>query len=507
MQKSFFFVLILLLASSFLAGCTVREELRFGAELRDKNPGFTVGTFPVACIVTHPELVKTLNISLVDQNDQEFSLITEDVSTITELTFQDISGGTYVSTCTVCDNHICRSSESGKVLVSIANESIENYEFDLPPTFILGTPIDGTYFLSENPLLVSFSCLANDDVGLTAVSLVSNVSGLFSETFIQTPSKSSHLLVKDLVLKPGRYLWTCRATDTRAQTVVAPVRRFTIGPATPEILPNIEGFDGDTTDFARLDRLTDVPDVVIENTQFGKITFVDNISSLVGVDLSKGIIITQNSITVNSSLYPQLNVPAKLSFYDIDYDPAIEDASVEKDGSTYSVHDLSYDDGTLTFTVGNFSTYKVVITPQGGYNLEETPTEPEPETTTPPTQTSPEPDPQTTDPVEEEVTLNVTEGETGAFVSDESTNATVDGSGQDSQTSGTSSTGTTNNGQSAFKDDTNKSEELIPEDGTVRASSVNPLVLGGLIIAFIAVILLVVWLIKKRSEKMFLKRY
>lgn len=492
MQRLLFMTFLILLVSSILVGCTVREELQYRVELRDRNLGFTVENFTVACIITHPELVDTLNVTLTDQNDQSISIQTTSVSTITEVAFTEVPAGTYQSTCTVCSGDDCRSDTSGSVLVSLEDTPYENYEFDLPPTFILGTPIDGTYFLSERPLLVSFTCLANDDVGLTAVSLVSNVSGLFGETFIQNPSRSSHLLTKDLVLQPGKYLWTCRATDTRAQTVVAPVRSFIIGPATPEVLPNTQGFDGDTTDFSKLDRLTDVPDVVIEDTDFGKITFVDNISTLVGVDFSKGIIITQDSITVNSSLYPQLNVPARLSFYNIQFDEQAEEANIEKDGGTYSVQDLTYEDGTLTFTVGNFSTYTVVITPQGGYNLEENQEEEEEEPE--PIEVVPdEPDPIIEEPVIEEEIVDTTPDNTPDELAAQEN---------------TQETSPQQNTTIPQEQEKNTEPEPIPlEEEDVSTNYFNPLVIVALIVGFVGIIILVIWLIRRNSGGTILRKY
>lgn len=466
----------LLLVSTLLilliTACTVREELQFGVELRDRNLGFTVENFSMACIVTHPELVEHVNITLIDQNDQVITLESDRVETISEIEFSDVPDGTYTSYCTVCDVDECRNSLQGTVLISLEEEVIEDYEFDLPPTFILGTPIDNTYFLSERPLLVSFSCLADDDIGLSAVSLVSNVSGLFGETFIQNPSRSSHLLTKDLVLEPGKYLWTCRATDTRAQTIVAPVRTFTIGPATPEVLPNIEGFDGDTTDFSKLEKLTDVPNVIIEDTDFGKISFVDNISSLVGVDLSKGIIITQDSITVNSSLYPQLNVPARLSFYDIQLDEQTEEANIEKDGETYRVSDLVFENGTLSFTVGNFSTYTVVITPQGGYNLEENEAD---EEIVPKVEETIEPE------VDEDVVEEIVEEpEVIEEIVEEIVEEVVKNNTKPQETP--------------------EPEETLIEQEPITTKYFNPLVLVALIVLFIAVIIVVIWLVRRNGR-------
>ena len=185
MRKNLFLLFLFILIISVFTGCTVREELQLNVELRDKNLGFTVNEFSLTCIVSHPELASTLTVSLIDQNEQEYSALVSEINTVSEAVFTDMHSGTYTSTCTVCDGENCRTSEAGTVLISLEEEDVEDYEFDLPPSFVLGTPVDKTYFLSEQELLVSFSCLANDDIGLTAVSLVSDVSGLFSETFIQ----------------------------------------------------------------------------------------------------------------------------------------------------------------------------------------------------------------------------------------------------------------------------------------------------------------------------------
>lgn len=116
-------------------------------------------------------------------------------------------------------------------------------------------------------------------------------------------------------------------------------------------------FDGMTTDFRNHPSPDSVCNAVIEVTQYGMITWNSCINTL-EQNLSKNIVISGNSISVNSSdLDSSINSSAIITFYNITniYDPVIKvDNSVCTDCSLVSITGTNY-----TYAVNHFSSYTV----------------------------------------------------------------------------------------------------------------------------------------------------
>jgi hypothetical protein len=147
---------------------------------------------------------------------------------------------------------------------------------------------------------------------------------------------------------------------------------FTIN--TSLLVINYSNFNGSTkglsTDFKSFDyeTLTNLSNVVIEDTRYGKIEFTEvinvendsNISSNI-VDLNSNVLFSNGSISLNSENLPNFNKSASLSFYFLSYtDPIILIDGVVCLESVCS--NRNYSNGNLSFDVNHFSTYSVVET-------------------------------------------------------------------------------------------------------------------------------------------------
>jgi len=136
-------------------------------------------------------------------------------------------------------------------------------------------------------------------------------------------------------------------------------------------LPVTEGFDGATTDFSSVPDLNNVPGVVLELSEFGKIEFLGPINMSGMIDLVNNVKIGR-VVAVNSGELPRLSVPARVTLRKQSYTtaPAIlfsngftTNASLVNQRCN-SCNVSSYSpvppttDGTVVFTVPGFSSYR-----------------------------------------------------------------------------------------------------------------------------------------------------
>ncbi len=131
---------------------------------------------------------------------------------------------------------------------------------------------------------------------------------------------------------------------------------------------------GDSTDFnstLTYEALQILEDVILENTDWGKIEFSETINltdDLVfgdgEVDLDGNTNISENSITINSTALPNLNKSATIYLYNLTY----SNPRILMDGEICSsaiCTKISYSGGTLKFNVTQFTTYSSEETPAG----------------------------------------------------------------------------------------------------------------------------------------------
>ncbi|MEK6842636.1 MAG: hypothetical protein AABX84_02375, partial [Nanoarchaeota archaeon] len=130
---------------------------------------------------------------------------------------------------------------------------------------------------------------------------------------------------------------------------------------------------GNSTDFVRniYEDIQNLSSVILENTNFGKISFNENINmtndadiSDDNVDLDSNTNISSNRIEVNSTALPNLNKSATLSLYGLTF----SDPRVLRDGvlcSSAICTEVSYLSGVFVFNVTSFTVYSAQETPTG----------------------------------------------------------------------------------------------------------------------------------------------
>ena len=122
--------------------------------------------------------------------------------------------------------------------------------------------------------------------------------------------------------------------------------------STSEInIPSYSTFDGATTNFSAVANISEVQDAVLEKTEYGKIHFSGQTLDFEGLDLDNNIIINNNQISINSSIFPELNVSAFLTLYDV----STNKAAIYEDGQICNHCFIKCgNDNDITFSVNHF---------------------------------------------------------------------------------------------------------------------------------------------------------
>lgn len=86
--------------------------------------------------------------------------------------------------------------------------------------------------------------------------------------------------------------------------------------------PETSGFDGDTTDFSSfsLSELENVSNVVLEKTGKGKIEFLEELNLTGVTDILGKVKLEKGLVAIDTSFYPQLNKPAKITLTGLSYE-------------------------------------------------------------------------------------------------------------------------------------------------------------------------------------------
>jgi len=137
--------------------------------------------------------------------------------------------------------------------------------------------------------------------------------------------------------------------------------------------PETSNFNGGTTNFdsLSLDELGNVPNVILEKIGTGKIEFLQNLNLIGVTDLNNKIRIERGIVAIDTSFYPQLNKPAKITLTGVSYKtiPKIfySDGFTTNPNSINQECDfcniLSYTpnpttNGVIVFEVQHFSSFK-----------------------------------------------------------------------------------------------------------------------------------------------------
>jgi len=116
-------------------------------------------------------------------------------------------------------------------------------------------------------------------------------------------------------------------------------------------------FDNQSTDLSTVN-MQNITDLTLSKTD-GKIVFDTTVNISGSADLDSNVIITHDSITINSAQLPFLNKPATLTMNSVPY----SNVAILRDGvQCIGCSIISLNSGTLIFTVPGFSTYTITGT-------------------------------------------------------------------------------------------------------------------------------------------------
>ncbi|MBU2562434.1 MAG: hypothetical protein KKF68_02115, partial [Nanoarchaeota archaeon] len=122
-------------------------------------------------------------------------------------------------------------------------------------------------------------------------------------------------------------------------------------------------FGGSTTNFTDpLVNFSNIPNLTLENSEFGKINFSESVDLSNGTDLDEYVNISFNRIEINSTALTELDKSARLYFYNLTY----TNPRPVKDGSACSSPDcveVDYSGGTFVYDVTGFTVYSAEETP------------------------------------------------------------------------------------------------------------------------------------------------
>jgi len=122
-------------------------------------------------------------------------------------------------------------------------------------------------------------------------------------------------------------------------------------------------FDGSTTNLFDVANLSNITNLVIEKSSYGKINFSESVNLSGGADINTHVNISNNRIEINSTALPALNKSATLILYNLSFtDPRVLRDGVACPSSICT--EVGYtSDGNFTFTVTQFSVYSARETP------------------------------------------------------------------------------------------------------------------------------------------------
>jgi cysteine-rich repeat protein len=123
------------------------------------------------------------------------------------------------------------------------------------------------------------------------------------------------------------------------------------------LLPNYETFDGDTTDFASENDISQVTGAILHRTGLGKIEFFSQTLDFSLLDLDSYVFTENNLIGLDDAQLPGLDVISRITFYGMTHSNPI----IFKDGVECGASCLLYSNspGAITYTVSGFSNYSL----------------------------------------------------------------------------------------------------------------------------------------------------
>ncbi|MBN2420963.1 hypothetical protein JXB27_01650 [Candidatus Woesearchaeota archaeon] len=243
--------------------------------------------------------------------------------------------GEYILNVTINDTS---NNQNSTIFGLIVNDS-------LTPGLVLLDPYNEA---GDNDGNVSFTFNVSDK------SEIINCTFNFSGSFNQSDNLITRDIVQDFIvnnLDVGEYNWSITCTDASNHTNVSGTRFFNVVKTTE--------FSGDTTNLTQVN-LSNIANFTLEETTYGKITFLENVNLSGAINVDDFVNVSYNRTEVNSSGLPTLNTSARVTLYGLPF----TNPRPMKDGEVCSdCTEISYAGGIFVFEVTSFSVYSAGETP------------------------------------------------------------------------------------------------------------------------------------------------
>jgi hypothetical protein len=145
-------------------------------------------------------------------------------------------------------------------------------------------------------------------------------------------------------INTGMYNWHINCTDINGNENSSLSRQITIVPS--------YDYTGRTTDLNQVD-IENITNLILEKPNYGLINFTETINLSGGVNINSYVTLSDNLISIDSNIIPQLNKSAHLILYNLSFAKPI---ILKNNEPCTNCNILGYN-GNLTFTVQSFSAY------------------------------------------------------------------------------------------------------------------------------------------------------
>jgi hypothetical protein len=232
----------------------------------------------------------------------------------------------------------------------------------LAPEITLITPINRS---GDNDGNVTFEYTVND------LSSINNCSLIFNNLINITNSTVTRNINQNFTLynlSAESFTWSVNCTDSAGNYNITETRIFAVIKTTE--------YNGDTTDFSTVN-VYNIPNLIIEDTKYGKISLIDPVNFGAGADFDRYMNISNNLIKINSSGLPLLNVSSDVWLYTL---PLANPEPLRNNTLCFPplCTEKGGDRGNFTFNVSQLAPYGAIEFTT--YSARETPG-PEPEPT------------------------------------------------------------------------------------------------------------------------------
>jgi hypothetical protein len=191
------------------------------------------------------------------------------------------------------------------------------------------------YIVDDTSPVTNCSLIINDEINITNNSITKSITQSFTLYNFAT----------------NNYNWSINCTDNYNQTNQSEERTITAIPTSEYLVLNLTNVN-----------MTNITNFYLKNDNYGLINFTNQINLQSGIDIDSNVNISNNRIELNSTAIPTLNIPATLYLYNLTFtNPRILKDDSPCDSSICTK--IDYTDGTLEFTVTQFSVYSADETP------------------------------------------------------------------------------------------------------------------------------------------------